>query len=237
MKDNGFKLAKKRSRRYSVQTIMDADYADDIALLANAPTQTESLLHSLEWAAAGLGLHVKADKTKYMCFNQRGDISTLNDGSLKLVDKFTYVRSSVSSTEKDINTQLAKAWPVNVRLSVIWKSDMTDEIKHCFFHAATVSMLLCGCTTWVLTKRMEKKLDGNYTRILRVILNKSWRAHPTKQQLYGHLPPMNQTCRTLLEKQERAHKWCSLMDTHIWPTKSRMTSLNQHTAALCRYRI
>ena len=37
---------------------------------------------------------------------------------------------------------------------------------------------------------MEKKLDGNYTRMLRAILNKSWKQHPTKQQLYGHLPPI-----------------------------------------------
>ena len=46
------------------------------------------------------------------------------------------------------------------------------------------------CTTWTLTKRLEKKLDGNYTRMLRAILNKSWRQHPTKHQLYGHLPPI-----------------------------------------------
>ena len=64
MKDNGFKLAKERSRRHPAQTIMDADYANDIALLANTPTQAETLLHSLEWAAAGTGLHVNADKTK-----------------------------------------------------------------------------------------------------------------------------------------------------------------------------
>ena len=38
MKDNGFKLTKERSRRYPAQTITDADYADDIALLANTPT-------------------------------------------------------------------------------------------------------------------------------------------------------------------------------------------------------
>ena len=43
---------------------------------------------------------------------------------------------------------------------------------------------------WTLTKRMEKKLDGNYTRKLRAILNKSWRQTPTNQQLYGHLPPI-----------------------------------------------
>ena len=57
-----------------------------------------------------------------------------------------------------------------------------------FFQAAVVSILLYGCTTWTLTKRLEKKLDGNYTRMLRPILNKSWRQHPTRHQLYGHLP-------------------------------------------------
>ena len=48
MKENGFKLTKERSRRYSAKTITDADYADDIAFLANRPDQAETLLHSLE---------------------------------------------------------------------------------------------------------------------------------------------------------------------------------------------
>ena len=48
MKENSFRLAKERSRRYPAQTIMDANYTDDIALLANTPTQAETLLHSLE---------------------------------------------------------------------------------------------------------------------------------------------------------------------------------------------
>ena len=69
MKDNGFKLTKERSRRYPTQTITDMDYAKDIALLANTPAQTETLLHSLEQAAASIGLHVNAHKTEYMCFN------------------------------------------------------------------------------------------------------------------------------------------------------------------------
>ena len=78
--ENSCKLRKERSRRYS----------DDIALLAYTPAQAETLLHSLERTAAGIGLHVNADKTEYMCFNQRSDISTLKSGPLKLVDKFTY---------------------------------------------------------------------------------------------------------------------------------------------------
>ena len=81
-------------------TITDADYADDIAILENTPNQAETLLHSLELAAAGISLHVNAHKTEYMCFNQTGDIYTLEGTSLKLVDKFTYLVSSGSSTEK-----------------------------------------------------------------------------------------------------------------------------------------
>ena len=48
MKENGFTLGKTRSRRYPAHTMTDTDYTDDIALLANPPTQTESLLYSLE---------------------------------------------------------------------------------------------------------------------------------------------------------------------------------------------
>ena len=138
-------------------------------------------------------LQVNAHKTEYMCYNQTGNIATLDGASLKLVDKFTYLGSSVSSTEKDIDTRLTKAWTAIDRLSIVWKSDLTDKMKRSFFQAAVVSILLYGCTTWTLTKRLEKKLDGNYTRMLRVVLNKSWRQHPTRHQLYGHLPPITKT--------------------------------------------
>ena len=87
-----------------------ADYADDIAVLANTLNQAETLLHSLERAATDIGLHVNAHKTEYMCYNQTGDITTLDGTPLKLVDKFTYLGSSVSSKEKDIDTRLTKAW-------------------------------------------------------------------------------------------------------------------------------
>ena len=68
IKENGFKLTKERSRRYPAKTIIDDDYADDRALLANAPAQAEALLHNLERAAAGIGLNINAHKTEYTCF-------------------------------------------------------------------------------------------------------------------------------------------------------------------------
>ena len=239
IRENGFELTKKRSRRYPAKTITDADYADDIAILANTPNQTETLLHSLERAAAGIGLHVNAHKTEYMCFNQTGNISTLEGTSLKLVDKFTYLGSSVSSTEKDIDTRLTKAWTAIDSLSIIWKSDLTDKMKRSFFQAAVVSILY-GCTTWTQIKRLEKKLEGNYTRMLRAILNKPWRQHPTRHQLYGHLPPIAKTIQ-VRRTRHAGHCWRSrdglirdvLLWTPTWPCKSRTTSSNillEHTA-------
>ena len=212
IKENGLKLTEERSRRYPAKTITDADYTDDIALLANSPAQAETLLHRLEWAAASIGQYVNAQKTEYMYFNQRGDISILNGCSLKLVDKFTYWGSSVSSTEIDINMRLAKAWTAIDRLSVIWKSDLTNKIKHSFFQAAVVSILLYGCTTWTLTKQIEKKLDGNYTRMLRAILNK---AAPT----YGHLQPITKTIQVRWTR-HAGHCWRSkderISDILLW---------------------
>ena len=154
-----------------------------------------------------------------MCFNQTGDISTLGGSSLKLVDKFTYVGSSVSSTEKDIDTRLTKAWITIDKLSVIWKTDLTDQMTRTFFLVAVVSILLYGSTAWTLTKRMEKKLAGNYKRMPQAILNKSWRQHPTKHKLYGHLPPIMKTIKVRRTRHAR-HCWRSrdelISDVLLW---------------------
>ena len=138
---------------------------------------------------------------------------------LDQVGEFTYLGSSVSSTEKDIDTRLTKAWTAIDRLSIIWKSDLTDKIKRSFFQAAVVSILLYGCTTWTLTKRLERRLDGNYTRMLRAVLNKSWRQHPTRLQLYGHLPPITKTIQ-VRRTRHAGHCWRSkdelISDVLLW---------------------
>ena len=92
-------------------------------------------------------------------------------------------------------------------------------MKRSFFQAAVISILLYGCTTWTLTKRLEKKLDGNYTRILRAILNKSWRQHPTRHQLYGYLPPITKTIK-VSQTRHAGHCWRSrdelISDILLW---------------------
>ena len=160
-----------------------------------------------------------------MCYNQTGDISTLDGTSLKLADKFTYLGSSVSSTEKDIDTRLTKAWTAINKLSIIWKSELTDKMKRSFFQGAVVSILLYGFTTGTITKRMEKKLDGNYKRMSRAILNKSWQQHHTRHQLYTHLPPITKATQ-VIRTRHAGHSWRRrnepISDVLLWtPTYGR----------------
>ena len=81
-------------------------------------------------------------------------------------------------------------------------------MKRIFFQAAVVSILLYGCTTWTLSKRPEKKLYGKYTKMLRAIVNESWRPHPTRHQLYGHLPPITKTIK-VRRTRHAGHCWRS----------------------------
>ena len=136
---------------YPAEAITDADDADDLALLANTHAQFKSRLHSLEQATGDIGLRVNANKTEYRCFKQEEGISTLSVRPLKLVDKFKYLGSNISSTESDVNIRLATAWTAIKRLSVMWKPDLYDEIKRDFFSSETVSILVYGWTIWVLT--------------------------------------------------------------------------------------
>ena len=165
---------------------------DNPTLHINTPAQTEFLLHRQEKAAKGTGLYVNVNKTEFISFKQKGAISILNGKPQGLVDQFTYFSSNISSTESDMNIHLVKMWNAIDRLSILWKSDFTNKIKQDFSY-----ILLYGRTTRMLAKCIEKKLDRNCTRILCAVLNKSWKKHPTKQQLYGHLTLISQIIRVI----------------------------------------
>ena len=88
-----------------------------------------------------------------------------------------------------------------------------------------MSILLYGCTTWTQAKQLEKKLDGNYTRMLRAILKKTWWQHSTRHHLYGHLPPITKTIQ-VRRTRHAGHCWRSrdelISDVPLWnPTYGR----------------
>ena len=115
-----------------------------------------------------------------------------------------------------------QAIPVCRRIA--WSSILqTDKVKK-------QKILLNGCTTWTLTKRMEKKVDDNYARMLRAVLNKSWRQHPTKQQLYGHLPPITKTIQ-VRRSRHVGHCWRNtdelISDIPLWTPSHRRTKVRR----------
>ena len=87
-------------------------------------------------------------------------------------------------------------------ICVRWKRNLTGYYKYIYI------CIYIYIYIWTLTKRLEKKLDGNYTRMLRTILNKSWRQHPTKHQLYGHLPSFTKTIK-VRQTRHAGHCWRS----------------------------
>ena len=114
---------------------------------------------------------------------------------------------------------------------LLFMADLTDKMKRSFFQAAVVSILLYGCTIWMLTKRLEKKLDGNYTRMLRAILNKSWWQHPTRHQLYGHLPPITKTIQVRRTRHAGNCIWMHYLDANKTAGEEARRQLHKNAAS------
>ena len=91
-----------------------------------------------------------------------------------------------------------------------------------------MSILLYGCTNRMLTKCIEKMLDSNCTRMLRAILNKSWKQYPTKQQLYRHLPLISKTIQ-IRQTRHVGHGWRSrdelISDILLWTSSYEWASI------------
>ena len=83
------------------------------------------------------------------------------------------------------------AWSACNDMHRIWSSQLSEDLKLKVFRVTIEPILMYGSETWIMTKKMEKRLDGTYTRLLMRAKNLSWRNHPTKKQIYGNLPSIS----------------------------------------------
>ena len=210
----GLTLQTANGRRHPASKVTDADYADDLAFFSDTIQGAEKLLHHLEEASSNIGLRVNAKKTEFISYNEEGTMKTQNNIPLKKVDDFKYLGSYIASTDNDIKINIGKAWSALTNMNAIWKSNLPDGLKREFFRSTVETVLLYGSTTWTLTKKLEKTLDGTYTRMLRAVLNVSWKYHPTRARLYGPLPPISHTIR------ERRVTFAG----HCWRSKEELVS-------------
>ena len=193
----GFHLKERQSRRVGPICLTDLDFADDIALVSHEIDQAQQMLTRVETSAANVGLLANAKKTKVMSYNQPTEVKIkTKDGSiLEVVDEFTYLGSLVSSSFSDIKRRIALAWTACNKLHKIWHSTLSREFKVRLFTSTVESILLYGCEAWTLTTKLQKKLDGCYTRLLRSALGFSWKDKIKNDILYDNLPKVTDKVR------------------------------------------
>ena len=192
--DKGLEIKPRQSSRHPAKYLTDTDFADDIALISNSLVNAQCLLQSLEQASNCVGLYLNESKTEYVnkCISDSDFvIKSLNNTLLKMVSDYVYLGSYISSSEKDFMTRKGMAWTACNALHKIWTSNLSRDFKLKIFKAAIEPILLYGSETWTLSKRLEKRLDGTYTRLLMRVQHLSWKNHPTKQLIYNNLPPVS----------------------------------------------
>jgi len=192
----GFTLQPRRSTRYPEVTITDADFADDIALCSDSYVKAQLLLERVEKAANDIGLHINEKKTEYIAYNlEEGIVEAINGHALKRVLDFKYLGSWINTSEKDLSSRIGLAWTAANKMDTIWKSDLNNELKVRFFRSTVENVLVYGSESWTLTREMERRLNGNYTRLLRKVQNVSYAEHKTNRELYGKLDLITDTIK------------------------------------------
>ena len=191
----GFTLRKQLSRRYPAEMLTDADFDNVLVILSDKIRNAEKLLKILETAVASVGLYMNTTKTKLIAVNTEGIITAQNGCDLKQVKDFNYLDSKVISSENDIQMRIGSAWSTLNKLTPIWRSNLDVSIKREFFKTTVESVLTYSLQAWTLTRSLESKLNGAYTRILRAALNVHRSQRVTNKKLYNDLPKITETIR------------------------------------------
>jgi hypothetical protein len=184
----GLTLEKARSRRESPQMITDLDFVDDICLFSNNLQSAQELLANVEKWCKVIGLSINEKKTVYMEFNGgvSDNILTLASGKgLSKAHDFKYLGSHLESTCKDIYVRISLAWSTCRKLDNVWKSELRKDQKHKVFVACVESVLLYGSETWAMTKKLELKINGTYSKLLRRAYRVKWYHFISNANLFG----------------------------------------------------
>ena len=134
--------------------LMDLDFANDIAIVAEEENVRQEMTTKLEEQSAQVGLNISRKKTKAMGITQRSSPQPIAvaQGNIEYVERFTYLGSVIFSdgdVKADINTRLAKAAAVFRRLDNVWRSStLSLKIKVDLYTSFMVSTAMYASETW-----------------------------------------------------------------------------------------
>ena len=94
-------------------------------------------------------------------------------------------------SQKYLNIRKALAWAACNKLDKIWHSNLPSSVKVQTFQTLIEPVHTYGSDTWTLSTKLEKRLDGTYTNLLRRVQNISRRDHATLNPIYGDLTPLS----------------------------------------------
>lgn len=173
--------------------ITDLDFADDIAVLSSSFENLQILINNIESEALKVGLKINREKTEYIVLGSKwndtelSSIITVSSGPIKRVEDFKYLGSWLKSSAKDFEIRKSLAWKAATKLKKIWISNISQHLKLKIFFATIESILLYGCETWTITKTLQNRINGCYTKLLRYAYNISWKSFTSNEKLYGKL--------------------------------------------------
>ena len=148
----GLLLSSRQGSRHPAQYLTDLDFADDLALISESISNAETLLQSLEEAAAAAGLICNESKTEFISTSTTSDsIQSRSGTNINRVDDFNYLGSHIMESKKDFNSRKGMAWTACNKMDSIWKSDLHRAIKTGLFQATIEKILMYGSETWTLT--------------------------------------------------------------------------------------
>ena len=164
--------------------IRDFLFADDCALNASTETDMQCSVDKFAKACTDFGLTISTKKTEVLHQPAPGrdyvpPNITVNGESLKNVDRFTYLGSTLSQNttiDDEVNTRIARASVAYGRLqSTVWKRrGIGLQTKLKVYRAVILPTLLYACETWTVYQRHARKLNHFHTTCLRRLLGIRW---------------------------------------------------------------
>ena len=176
-----FNVARLRAKTKTDEVLIrELLFADDAALTSHSEEGLQRLVDNLSVACKEFGLTISLKKTNIMAQGVDSPPTiTIGDTQLEVVEAFTYLGSTVTSTaslDAEISLRITKAAGVMAKLNKrVWSNSLLSERRKVLdYQACVLSTLLHGSESWTTYARQERRLNSFHLHSLRCLLHIKW---------------------------------------------------------------